>query len=64
MNCIGFGLIFVFVQCNDVLSPATAGAKFCDLYKPVYWSKDDSRQTKEQVDGNNRVWKSLCGKKK
>lgn len=65
MNCIGLGLILVMVECTQPSLPAvTAGAKFCDVYKPVYWSKDDTRQTKEQTDSNNRVWKEICGKKK
>lgn len=64
MNCIGFSLILVMVECTQPQAPATAGAKFCDVYKPVYWSKDDTRKTKEQTDSNNRVWKDLCGKKK
>ena len=60
MTCIGFGLIFVMLECTSAQVPATAGAKFCDIYKPITWSKADTRLTKEQVDSNNRVWKKLC----
>lgn len=37
------------------------GATFCQLDKPIYWSKNDTRMTKEQVDTHNRVGKKVCG---
>lgn len=64
MNCTGFAFIFVMMTCDQPLPPQTAGAKFCQVYQPVYWNKDDTRQTKEQVDSNNRVWKKLCSSPK
>lgn len=60
MNCTGFAFVLAFIQCSQPAPPATAGAKFCDVYKPIYWSTADTRQTKEQVDEANRVWKKLC----
>ena len=46
------------------LKTASNGATFCQIYQPVYWSKTDTRRTKEQVDSLNRVWKELCKSKK
>lgn len=50
-------------ECSST-PPATAGATFCQVYKPVRWSKDDTRGTKEQVDVLNRQWKRLCAGRK
>ena len=38
-----------------------AGATFCDTAAPIYWNKNDTRRTKEQVDTHNRIGKALCG---
>ncbi len=38
-------------------------ADFCDIYKPVYLSRQDTEETKKQIDGNNAVWVGLCKKK-
>jgi hypothetical protein len=61
MTCTGIAFIFVYITCQQPSPPpTTAGATFCTVYKPIYWSKTDTRETKEQVDSNNRVWKRLC----
>lgn len=57
-TCIGFLIAF---WCQPVAPPPMPHDAFCAIYKPVLWSKDDTRSTKEQVDSNNRVWKRLCG---
>ena len=55
--CVGFLVMKCFA---GTPAPATAGAKFCDVYEPIYWSAQDTRKTKEQVDKLNRVWKGVC----
>jgi len=42
--------------------PVLAVAPYCDVYKPILWSANDTRKTKEQVDTENRIWKRLCDK--
>lgn len=58
--------ILVLILASGVTScaslPAGIGsAPYCQVAKPIYWSKDDTRGTKEQADTHNRVWKKLCG---
>lgn len=58
MLCIG---LFV-MWCQSAQPPAiTAGATFCQVAKPMYWSAGDTRRTKEQADRHNRIGKKLCG---
>lgn len=35
-------------------------AAYCDVAKPILWSKDDTRKTKEQADRENAKYKKLC----
>ena len=62
MNCTGVAFIFVMLICEQPLPPAST-ATFCQIYKPNFWDKNDTRETKEQVDTNNRIYKKLCSKK-
>ena len=40
---------------------ATASrASFCDIYQPVYMTREDTEATKKQIDKNNAVWVALC----
>jgi hypothetical protein len=57
MLCIGILVMF----CQQPAPAATAGAKFCDVAKPLYWAAADTRRSKEQADIHNRKWKQLCG---
>lgn len=59
MTCTGFAFIFAHLTCTQ---PAPPPDTYCHIAKPVYWSKSDTRATKEQVDRHNRVWKRLCAK--
>jgi len=61
MKCRGFSFFYAEFNCDIPLPPATAGATFCQVAKPITWSGNDTRATKEQVDAHNRVGKSLCG---
>lgn len=54
-----FGILIMF--CQQPAPAATAGGLFCDVAKPVIWSKSDTRLTKEQADIHNRKGKKLCG---
>lgn len=56
MLCFGIFVMF----CQQPVAPATAGAKFCDVARPIYWMKSDTRRTKEQIDILNRKGKALC----
>jgi hypothetical protein len=62
ITCRGFAFFYAELQCDMPLPPASAGATFCQVARPITWSAQDSRQTKEQVDRHNRVWKRLCRK--
>jgi len=50
----------------SVILPLTSGcarvsrASFCDIYRPVYLSRQDTEVTKRQIDRNNAVWLALC----
>jgi len=33
----------------------------CTVFKPIYWSKDDTLDTAKQVREHNAAWKSVCG---
>lgn len=61
---ICFGLIVMVCQAQAQLPPAQSAASFCAVAKPIYWAAADTRQTKEQVDEHNSVWKRLCSKAK
>ena len=57
MICFGILVMYCVSQ-----QPAVAnGATFCQIAKPVYWDATDTRQTKEQIDKQNRIGKRLCG---
>ena len=55
-TCIGF--LFYFV-CES--APPVPTDSYCKIARPIFWSARDTRRTKEQVDTENRKWKSLCG---
>jgi hypothetical protein len=38
----------------------TGHASFCDVAKPIYWSKADSVDTIEQAKEHNAIGKALC----
>lgn len=54
-----FGLLIML--CQQPTPPVQAHAAFCDVAKPIIWSSQDTRKTKEQADAHNRVGKELCG---
>lgn len=60
LTCTGFAFLFVSLTCQPAGAPPDT---YCQIAKPIYWSRNDTRQTKEQVDKHNRVWKQLCAKK-
>lgn len=55
MLCFGF-LVMI---CQAQERPPAIDT-YCANYRPVYLSRRDTRQTKEQVDLNNRAWKAVC----
>lgn len=56
LTCVGF--LFAFTCTPAAASPAAA--PYCDIARPVLWSAQDTRATKEQADRENRKWKRLC----
>ena len=60
MTCLG--LLFIF-HCAQP-APAAPASTYCQIAKPIYWSAQDTRQTKEQADRHNAQWKAVCGAKK
>lgn len=46
-----------FCQHTQAAPPSQA----CSEFSAIYWSKNDTRTTKEQVDRHNRIGKALCG---
>lgn len=44
--------------------PQQSNAPFCDVYDPVYWSEEDTKETVAGVKGNNVAYKALCQDRK
>lgn len=60
-TCTGM-IILVWGQLTCTLPQQPVSDTFCTSYTPVRWSSADTRETKEQVDANNRRWKRRCRK--
>jgi hypothetical protein len=59
MLCVGLLVSWCFVE-----EPQTPPAdSYCAIAKPIYLSRADTRETKEQADRENAKWKSLCAPK-
>lgn len=58
-TCTGM-IILVWGQLTCTLPQQPVSDTFCTSYTPVRWSSADTRETKEQVDANNRRWKRRC----
>ncbi len=59
-------LILIFAAMISLAGCQTAKqalppSNFCQLAKPIFWSSQDTRATKEQIDRYNRRGKALCG---
>ncbi|MFH1158776.1 MAG: hypothetical protein V1721_07885 [Pseudomonadota bacterium] len=52
------GMLMMQSGCGSV-----SRASFCDIYQPVYMARQDTEETKKQLDRNNAVWLELCEKK-
>lgn len=59
-TCLGF--LFFFV-CEPGASVPPPPDTFCQIAKPIRFSANDTRQTKEEVDIHNRKWKAVCDNK-
>lgn len=59
MPCVGLLLMWCFVPAPAV----TAGATFCQIVKKddVMWSRNDTRETKQNLDRLFRKGKTICG---
>ena len=59
-TCTGM-IILVWGQLTCTLpTPPAPLDTFCTSYSPVRWHADDTRETKEATDQNNRRWKRRC----
>jgi hypothetical protein len=56
-----FGLLVMY--CEAVAPPpaAAAGATFCQVARPHYWTAASTRRDKEQADVHNSRGRVLCG---
>jgi hypothetical protein len=45
-------------------SGSTSNAPFCEIYRPVYWSAEDTKETVVEVKNNNVAYKTLCQDRK
>jgi hypothetical protein len=54
-----FGLLITYCAMQ---TQAPVGDTYCQIAKPIYWSKHDTRETKEQADRENAKWKARCSK--
>ena len=45
--------------CQTMASVATEPT-MCTVFKPIYWSKDDTLDTAKQVREHNAAWKAVC----
>lgn len=43
------------------IAETSSGATFCQIAKPITWSRNDTRPTQEQVVEHNLVHRTLCG---
>lgn len=57
LTCKGFAFLFVSMTCQPSGAPPDT---YCNIAKPIYWSRNDTRATKEQADRENRKWKRIC----
>lgn len=59
---ICFGIGIMICQPMDHQNPVPPPAStYCQIKtKPIRWHRTDTRETKEQIDSENRVWKKLC----
>jgi len=53
-----FGILVAYCMSRDVPSNA---ATFCKTATPLYFSKSDTLQTREEIDTHNKIGKALCG---
>lgn len=58
ITCFGF---LIFFSCQLPEPPAADAARFCRVAKPMCWSQNDTRYSKEQMDAHNRVGRQICG---
>lgn len=61
MTCKGFAFLFVSMTCQPTGAPPDT---YCQIAKPVYWSRADSAETKWQIKRENAKWMKLCGGRK
>lgn len=56
MICYGL-ILFMYCQVPEVKAPFS---NYCQITRPIYWEKSDTRLTKEQINIHNRKWKAVC----
>jgi hypothetical protein len=56
MVCLGF--LFAF-KCSPIHKPAPVDVTFCEVARPLRWSSKDTRESKTQMDEQNKIGKAL-----
>ncbi len=56
-SVIVFGMLLAGCQTDGAALPSVA----CTIFKPISWSKADTRPTIRQVVAHNAVGKETCG---
>jgi hypothetical protein len=52
-----FGILIMFCPQEPPKAPPST---YCQIAKPIYWSPQDTRKTKEQADRHNVQWNAVC----
>lgn len=56
-------LCLALTACQTTATEGIDVSTGCLTFKPISWSKKDTRLTQEEIVSHNAVWKKLCAKK-
>ncbi len=60
MNCVGFALGLFIATCTPV-DTVTGEARYCQLARPLRYSRQDTAETREQLRVANATYRRACG---
>lgn len=55
-------LCLLLTACQTTASGGIDVSTGCIAFRPISWSKKDTRPTQEEIVSHNAVWKKLCKK--
>lgn len=61
LKLLGLALALAGCQTNSSVIETLGRASFCDVAEPIYYSKNDTDETKKQVREHNAVGVAICG---